>query len=77
MLMKSYHEWRETIGSDQLQDEIILILHHVGDIEEALHRKDIGYALEGLKDVKSSAERLSAFLSRPQSQEIKRATSES
>lgn len=75
--MKSYHEWRETIGGDQLQDEIILILHHVGDIEEALRRKDIGYALEGLKDVKSSAERLAAFLSKPQSQEIKRATSES
>ncbi len=72
--MRSYPEWRirENVGNDPLQNELILILHHVGDIEESLKKRDIRYALEGLKDIRESVQRLSSMLPSNQSKEISR-----
>lgn len=56
----------ESLGSDDLQNELVLIMHHVGDIEESLHRGDTQYALEGLKDIKESVHRLAKGLNHSQ-----------
>jgi hypothetical protein len=74
--MKTYSQWNEEkhITDDELQNELILILHHIGDIRETLKEKDIKYALEGLKDIEYSVKRMEKFLSKNQSKEVKRAT---
>lgn len=76
--MRSYKEWRsKPIGSDQLQDELILIQHHIGDIKKLLKEKKIDYVLEALGDIEESVVRMSHMLSKDQTKEIKRITSES
>jgi len=60
------------IPQDSIQNELIIISHHVEDIEEGLKDKDIGYALKGLKDIKESIQRLSKFLKPKEKTEIER-----
>lgn len=60
------------ISGDQLQNELLSISHHVDDITQSLREGDIGYAMEGLKDIKEGVERLSKFLTDPQAAEIDR-----
>lgn len=58
--------------SDVLQNEIIVIGHHVQDIEEGLKEGDIDYAKKGLHDIKESLARLSEFVNPNQRSEIDR-----
>ena len=60
------------ITQDQLQNEILTVAHHLDDIEKSLKNKDIGYALEGIKDAREAIHRLNRFLSDPMAGEIKR-----
>ena len=57
---------------DILQNELILIDHHLGDIEKALEEGDPGYAKKGLKDAKEAVQRLSVYLPGKMSGELKR-----
>lgn len=61
------------LSSDVLEDEIILIKHHVSDITEALKQKETDYALEGLKDISESCDRLQRFLPGGEFREVNRA----
>lgn len=54
--------WMENLSTDDLQNELVLIMHHVGDIREALNHKEVEYALEGLKDIEESVHRLARGL---------------
>jgi len=67
--------FQESIKSDTLQNEVIVILHHVGDALKALEEKDLSYVKNSLIDIKESAERLEKFLTDSQKLEIRRATS--
>lgn len=64
------------MSSDSLQNEILLILHHVGDAEKALTKKDLGYIENSLKDIRESAMRLSKFVPSNLRKDLDRATSE-
>lgn len=57
---------------DILQNELILIDHHLGDIEKAVKDGDNGYALKGLKDAKEVVQRLSAYLPQMAAKELGR-----
>jgi len=57
---------------DAIQNEIIVIAHHVKDIEEGLKDKDYGYVQKGLNDIKESLDRLSKFTNPEQRSEIDR-----
>lgn len=58
--------------SDTLQNEIIIIGHHIEDIEKGLNNKDIDYAKKGLHDIKEALVRLSKFVNPTQQDEINR-----
>ena len=63
------------LTNDQLQNELILIKHHIGDIREYMNKdakvqKEM--ILSGLKDVLESVERLEKFLSEETLNEIDR-----
>lgn len=60
------------ISTDQLQNEILNIAHHLDDIEKAVRKGDAGYALEGLKDAKEAIARLNKFLPSGMENEMKR-----
>jgi hypothetical protein len=75
--MKNFVQWMEDVRSDDLQNELVLILHHVGDIEKALHQGQVEYALMGLKDVKESVHRISRGLNPSQQAGLQRTTHES
>lgn len=62
----------DNIDRDTLQNELIIIAHHVDDIKESLRRRDIDYALGALDDIKEVIERLSSFLTDDQKDEIER-----
>lgn len=62
------------IGQDQLQDEVILIKHHVGDIREMLDAKKYKAMDGALNDIDESCDRLRKFLSSNQKREVDRAT---
>lgn len=64
------------MSSDTLQNEILLILHHVGDAEKAIKEKDLGYIGKSLSDIRESAKRLMHFIPSAMKQEVDRATSE-
>lgn len=64
--MKNFVKWMENLSTDNLQNELVLILHHVGDIKESLRKNEIDYALAGLKDIEESVQRLSEGLSKNQ-----------
>lgn len=50
------------LSSDVLQNNLLLIKHHVEDIQEALEKKDFSYAVSGLKDITEVVEELSHYL---------------
>ncbi len=58
--------------SDVLQDEIIVIGHHVEDIESGIEEGDMDYAKKGLDDIKEALNRLSKFVNPNQRSEIAR-----
>jgi len=60
------------VPSDAIQNELIIIQHHVQDIEEGLAENDIGYVKNGLKDIKESIQRLTKLLTPPEQDEIAR-----
>lgn len=60
------------ITLDQLQNEILLIAHHVEDAEEALKEGDLDYIQRSLTDIKEVAKRLGEFLPPSLRGEIKR-----
>ena len=76
MCMKHFLRWLEEVGSDDLQNELVLILHHVADIEKALQQGQTQYALLGLKDIKESCHRLAQGLSQSQAAGLDRTREE-
>lgn len=78
--MESANHWRavsgrhESVGSDDLQNELILILHHVHDIEKNLKSGEVQTALQGLGDVREAVERVMSYLPSAQVRGIERAT---
>ena len=58
--------------SDVIQNEIIVIGHHVEDIEKGLDDGDIDYAKRGLHDIKEALQRLTKFVKPEQRSEIDR-----
>lgn len=60
------------MNGDQLQNEVLLLAHHFDDMEAALRKGDIQYALEGLKDARESVMRLNGFLQPKMQSEIDR-----
>lgn len=73
---RNLNESTAQIKSDTLQNEILLILHHVGDAEKAINEKDLSYVKRSLVDIRESANRLSKFVAPGQKQELDRATKE-
>ena len=60
------------IPTDAIQNELIIIQHHVKDIEEGLADHDTSYVKNGLKDIKESVQRLAKLLTPPEQDEIAR-----
>jgi|AntRauTorcE11897_2_1112592.scaffolds.fasta_scaffold231158_1 hypothetical protein len=58
--------------SDVLQNEIIVIGHHVNDIEEGLKDGNIDYVERGLHDIKEALQRLQTFVKPEDRSEIDR-----
>lgn len=55
---------KESLGSgdDELQNELVLIAHHVHDAQEGLGRGDADYAKNSLHDIEESVRRLAGRL---------------
>lgn len=47
-----------SLSDDVLQNEVILILHHVNDCLKGLQENDLTYVEKGLKDIEEVANRL-------------------
>ena len=60
------------IPQDAIQNELIIIQHHLKDIDEGLADNDINYVKNGLKDIKESVQRLAKLLTPPEQDEIAR-----
>lgn len=60
------------INVDQLQNEILSISHHVGDIKKALKNHEYDYAMEGLKDIDECVDRLKEFIPKQMGDELER-----
>lgn len=58
--------------NDALQNEIIIIGHHVEDIEHGIEDDDMNYVQKGLDDIKEALQRLSKFVNPEQRTEIDR-----
>lgn len=58
--------------SDQLQNEILLIAHHVEDCLKAINENDKGYCEKGLKDINEVIDRLKGFLNIKSKKEFER-----
>ena len=50
------------LSDDALQNELILIAHHVHDAQEGLGRGDADYATNSLKDIEEAVRRLMPHL---------------
>lgn len=62
----------QPLNDDILQNELILINHHLDDIEKGLAENDINYIKRGLIDIRESINRLSKFITPQQSSELNR-----
>lgn len=71
---RKLQESKAPVDTDTLQNEILLILHHVGDIEKAVAEKDLSYAKKGLADIKEAAKRLEKYITPAERKELDRAT---
>ena len=60
------------LTSDQLQNELLIIAHHLDDMKEGIKEKDLDYINKGIKDIREVVERLSKFLSKKEKTEIER-----
>lgn len=60
------------IDVDQLQNEVLSIAHHVGDIRNSIEKRQYDYALEGLKDIDECVDRLKEFLPKKMANEAER-----
>jgi hypothetical protein len=58
--------------NDALQNEIIIIGHHVEDIEHGIEDNNMNYVQKGLDDIKEALQRLSKFVNPEQRTEIDR-----
>lgn len=50
------------ISPDQLQNELIVIAHHVEDAMKGLNEHDTDYVKKALIDIKEAVDRLKGFL---------------
>lgn len=60
------------LKSDQLQNELLIIAHHLDDMEEGIKEKDLDYINKGVKDIREVVDRLAGFLSKKEASEIDR-----
>src|SRR3990172_5552972 len=65
------------LKNDQLQNELIIVLHHLNDIDEGLDKNDINYVKKGLNDIREALDRLKDFLNPEQIEEINRISNKS
>lgn len=64
------------INKDQLQNELIVIKHHIEDAMIGLKENDPNYAMRSLEDINEVVDRLSKFITPNQKKEIDRIASE-
>ena len=50
------------LSEDELQNELILIAHHLGDAEEGMDSGDVEYARASLRDIREVVARLKKYL---------------
>jgi hypothetical protein len=60
------------IPDDAIQNELIIISHHIEDIEEGLKARDMIYVQRGIGDIKESIQRLAEMLKPREKTEIER-----
>jgi len=60
------------IPNDTIQNELIIIKHHLDDIKEGLNDNDINYVKKGVADIEESIQRLSSMLKPREKTEIER-----
>lgn len=72
MVPKQGQHERNKMNSNEIENEVIIIAHHVEDIEEGLQKNDITYVKNGLKDIRESLERIKKLLKPDQQSEIDR-----
>ncbi len=60
------------IPHDAIQNELIIISHHIEDIEEGLKDNNTDYVKRGIGDIKESIQRLSKMLTPREKTEIER-----
>lgn len=60
------------IPNDTIQNELIVIQHHLDDMKEGLKSKDIPYVMKGVTDIEESIKRLSSMLKPREKTEIER-----
>jgi hypothetical protein len=59
-----------SLTSDKLQNELILIIHHLDDAEEGIKENDLDYIKASLHDIREVVDRLSRVLSPEHAQNI-------
>lgn len=65
--------WIKThMNTDQLQNEILTLAHHLDDIEKSIEDGESDYALEGIKDAREAISRLNHFLPKNLGSEMSR-----
>lgn len=60
------------MNTDQIQNELIVIAHHVEDAENGLKEQDLDYTQNSLNDIKEAIERLKQLIPQRQRTEIDR-----
>lgn len=71
---RQLQEGKAPVDTDSLQNEILLVLHHVGDAEKAVGEKDLGYIKKSLADIREAAKRLEKYITPAERAEVDRAT---
>jgi hypothetical protein len=59
-----------SLTSDKLQNELILIIHHLDDADEGINEDDLDYVKSSLRDIREVVDRLSRVLSPEHAQNI-------
>lgn len=62
--------------NDQLQNELIIIKHHVDDARKGIEDGDTDYAINSLHDIDEAIDRMKSFLDPNKSDEIDRIADE-
>jgi hypothetical protein len=58
------------LTEDELQNQLILIVHHLDDAEEGMKDGDLDYAKASLKDIREVVDHLKGFLSPAVAEEV-------